>query len=158
MNAIKTSISFVLLMVYTIGLVQGITPRCNHYSVVEHVSNSGDEHHHKHHDHGQNEPADHAHVEHNGHLDDGAFDLLICVLEDIAHSESNNDDCHCVPTITNRTASDWTAKLRLLVVIVPFAILPEISIKTTYIFSPSRVMLSSPLLSDLPQRGPPSIS
>lgn len=158
MNAIKTSISFALLMVYTIGLVQGITPRCNHYSVVEHVANNDGEHHHEHHEHDGVAAEDHDHVEHNGHLDAGAFDLLICVLEDVSHSDLPSDGCHCVPTMTNRMGSDWTAKLRMLAVVVPFVILPETSTETTYHCSPTSFIPSSPLFSELPQRGPPSIS
>ena len=115
-------------------------------------------HHHEHHENDGATAEDHDHVEHNGHLDTGTFDLLVCVLEDLAHSKKDNDGCHCVPTITNRTASDWAAKLRMLAVIVPFTILPEVSTETTFYCSSSSVIPSSPLLSGLPQRGPPSIS
>ena len=158
MTAIKTALSFVLLMVYTVGLVQGVTPRCNHFSLLDDKESVENVHHHEHHDHTEDEAADHAHIEHNGHFDASAFDLLACVLEDVSHSDYPSDGCECIPTMTNRTSSDWMTKLRMLAVLVPFAILPEVSTKTTYNFSPSRVMLSSPLLSDLPQRGPPSIS
>lgn len=158
MQLLKPFISTLLLFIYCTGFAHGLTPRCNHYSVVEHVANTEETHHHEHHEHDDTTPEDHDHVEHNGHLDAGAFDLMICVLEDVAHSYPAEDGCHCVPTITNRMGSDWTVKLRMLAVIVPFTILPELSTKTTYHVSPSRVMLSSPLLSDLPQRGPPSIS
>jgi hypothetical protein len=158
MQLFGSFISTLLLFIYCTGFVHGLTPRCNHYSVVEHVANTDGEHHHEHHEHDGVATEDHDHVEHNGHLDAGAFDLLICLLEDVSHSDLPSDGCHCVPTMTNRTASDWTAKLRMLAVVVPFVIFPETSTETTFYCATSSVIPSSPLLSGLPQRGPPSIS
>ena len=158
MQLLKPFISTLLLFIYCTGFVHGLTPRCNHYSVVEHVAITEETHHHEHHHHDDSAEEEHEHVAHNGHFDASTFDLLACVLEDVSHSDHPSDGCECIPTMTNRTSSDWMTKLKMLAVLVPFAILPEVSTKTTYNFSPSRVMLSSPLLSDLPQRGPPSIS
>lgn len=158
MIAFRSFISTLLLIIYCTGFVHGLTPKCNHYLAGEPGSNTVEVHHHEHHEHDGGDVLDHDHIEHNGHLDAGAFDLLICVLEDVAHSNREHDNCHCVPIMTNRTASDWTAKMRMLAVVVPFVILPETSTETTYHCSPSSIFLSSPLLSKLPQRGPPSIS
>lgn len=155
MARVKSVISFLLLMVYSTGLVQGATPRCNHYGAEVEV---GEVHHHEHHEHADNEHVDHDHIVHNDHLDDGAFDLLLCVLEDVAHSEHPGDGCHCLPSISSRIGADWIGKMKLLAVVVPQLYETESTEQSNFYVLHSIGEIHSPFLKSSSQRGPPSIS
>lgn len=155
MATVKSVISFVLLMVYSIGLVQGATPRCNHYGAQ---SDLGEVHHHEHHDHADNEHVDHDHIIHNDHLDAGAIDLLLCVLEDVAHSEQPSDGCHCLPVISSRTGTDWIGKLKLIAVAVPLLEEIESTEQSNFYIAQNIGEIHSPYLKSSSQRGPPFIS
>jgi len=158
MQLLKPYLALFLLLTYTMGFAQGLTPRCNHYSVSDDLGGVENVHHHEHHDHAEEEAIDHGHIEHNGHLDHCAIDLVLCLLEDVSHSDHPGDDCHCVPTISSRTSSDWIGKLKLLAVVVPLFDNIEAEEQATFHVSLMLGQLQLPYLKSTSQRGPPSIS
>lgn len=89
MQVFRTIISFLILSVYLLGFGHAIMPHCqiscDDHSVVEKA------HHHDHHEHEQGDMHDHDHVTHGDHFDENWFDLLVCVLSDFEHHDS---ECH----------------------------------------------------------------
>jgi hypothetical protein len=159
MNALKSTISVLLLIVYAMGLAHGLTPRCNHYTEATGSNTIQIGHHHEHHEHGDEETVDHGHIEHNGHLDEGAIDLLICVLEDVTHSDNGEEGCHCVPTISSRTSADWVSKLKMMAVAVSFVSYVRLEPSEPFFdVERSTDEIRSAHLTGLGLRGPPSIS
>ena len=158
MQLFKPYLALFLLLTYTMGFAQGLTPRCNHYSLSNGLENVENVHHHEHHDHAEDEANDHGHIEHNGHLDHCAIDLVLCLLEDVSHSDHAGDDCHCVPTINNRTAIDWTGKLKLVAVVSTLFDSIETEEQTEFCVSQTLGDLQQPFLLNASKRGPPFIS
>ncbi len=115
MTRVKQLASFILLMIYSVGIVHGAIPH-SHFDgkddvlVLEH----GVPHHH-HHD--TNYIGSHTHVVHGGHLDNGLMDLLICLLSESEYEDIA--DLFIGGASVNEVSLDL-AKLQLAAVLVPF--------------------------------------
>ncbi len=83
--------SFLLLLVYTLGVGHNVIPHCHHGTAGE---GQADSHSHEHHTHSADEDLDHSHFEHADHLDHCVIDFLICVLSDSEHPHGEEENCH----------------------------------------------------------------
>ena len=160
MQILKPFISLFLLMTYTVGFAQGLTSVCSHNSTVRVRTERTSAHQHAHHVHEGSELENHDHVQHRDHFDENAFDLLMCVLEDAADKQHpSSDNCHCIPTTSNRAAADQLAKMKLLAVLVPhFINLQKEELPVEYSYSTEIGSISDPFSESLSQRGPPVFS
>jgi hypothetical protein len=160
MQLLKQIGSILLLMIYSLGMVHGFIPH-SHYAeladgvVFEHGVEHGSNHLHHHHD--ANDTGNHTHVAHNGHLDHGFMDILICILSE-AH-QTDIADLFISGNSLNEVSLD-AAKLQLAAVLVSFMTIHVEEIVPKTAVCPSDVELSYRYshISAASRRGPPTVS
>lgn len=155
----RALIASLLLFAYALSFAHNAIPHChhalrisdgNHLHAVEHNHHGTDYH--------KGEPVDHTHISHKDHLDDGLFDLLICLFSETEHPDQDESDRY-FPSANKNHKKDDPAKPKLTLVVLaglfmdfndnsaPAAACPEI--RFSYI---------APLVANAPHRGPPAIS
>lgn len=119
--------------------------------VIEHGVEHGFYHHNA------NETGNHTHVAHNGHLDNGFMDMLICILSEADYTDIA--DLFISGSSSNEIPLE-ASKLQLAAVLVSFISIDieETAPKTAV--RPSEVDLSyqSSHISAASRRGPPAVS
>jgi hypothetical protein len=156
MQRIKFILSFLLLISIFGGMVHNVSPYClNGDNVYFQLDNN---HKHEHPDHEINKETNHKHVQHDNHLDEGYFDLLVCVLNDV---EIPSDDCdfNCFVLWNHKESQFDKNKLKLLVYAIASAF-TEINVENTIqnISNKNNDIYTTPSLEHSPHRGPPIFS
>jgi|GEM_PF-6550364 len=82
MRLLKSFISFLLILSYTLGLAHNIVPH-EHDESTGHHKNHSHEHHHSAHDHHSSD------IAHAGHHDHNLMDFMKCLLTDLEHIDAN---------------------------------------------------------------------
>ena len=156
MQEIKFILSLFLLISILGEIVLNVSPYClRGDKVLVRLDNN---HEHEHHDHEINKETDHKHVQHNNHLDDGYFELLVCLLNDI-EIPSDKCDLNCFVLWNQRENKFDKNNLKLFISVIISAFteinventIQNISIQNDYIYPP-------PTLEHSPLRGPPIFS
>jgi hypothetical protein len=157
MNTRRIVFSVLLLVVYALGYSHSVLAFSHQHS-KEGVFTVGSAHHHPHYEHAIGEIVDHEHVEHQGHLDDGLLDFLMCIL---AESESSTSDVSECSFLTSKSIIEFTdvfANAHLANIQLNYLhsfYIQQYSIRI--VVDASGASLLSPFTSD-PNRGPPSTS
>jgi len=151
----RVVISFLLLPIYSLVLAHNLVPHCQEFSSVDVVTHQEKEnhHHHAHHQHSLDEviSSDHEHIWHQGHYDEGVYDLLECFLSEIEHCGVE----HGYPLNTSDSSLKKLAKSKVIVVL--FALLLDLGQNkiTTNYGTNVNAIFSPPPLEHSPHRGPP---
>ena len=157
MQFYKTIISLLLLLTYSLGFAHNLIPHCHNSESTEHIVEH-DGHHHSHqHNTIEHSNSDHEHIAHKGHLDEGIYDYLVCLIHETETPESECEIEHCFTVNVN----DNNLKLnKLQSTIVLFAIFQPIpKDETTQSYAGyDEIRYLSPPIEDSPHRGPPVIS
>lgn len=154
MSPKKSVLAVFLLCVYGISLVHSFVPHCHHFlgAIVENHTHVIDYDH--------QEKGDNTHVDfsHNGHVDGGIFHLLVCLLSETSHADSEENLASFVNVKESlKKMADEAAKpaispagLRLpdvLALSLPFQSAPD-----------GLLYIPDPPSAARPYRGPPQLS
>lgn len=150
MNFIKTGISFLLLLTYSLGFAHNLVPHCS--SILPHESHA---YSHQHHSHQSPHEEDHMHVVHQNHVDDGLLDYVLCVVNDTGNEEHECVEDHFF-TIQNNAIS-LKKIIYLPTSIILFAINNELkeALMATRFMLENNITYVSPPLKNTSLRGPP---
>ena len=153
-------ISCLLLVTYTLGFAHSLIPHCEagdteHQIAAHEGSNS--HHHHEHHQHAPEDNVDHEHIIHNGHLDGGLYDFIVCLLSDAQHPRNDCNLQHYLPAITNDKIDTKISKTRLVATLFALCCI-IIQNEELPSFSSELANYLSPHIEHTPYRGPPSFS
>ncbi|MCB0410726.1 MAG: hypothetical protein KDD29_10940, partial [Flavobacteriales bacterium] len=87
MQIIRSSISFLLLLVYSISFAHDLIPHCHFSEATEQIAaENGEQHPHlENHKHAKIEDLDDDDILHQNHLDDSLFDFLVCIFSELDH-------------------------------------------------------------------------
>ena len=150
-------LSMLLLFAYSLGMAHSLIPHCHHglqTTTEDHQHLIG----HLHHEHKSNEHETHDYVSHGGHLDEGLFDLLVCILSEVEQPQA---EYHCSPTLPAVQSSVWAqADLSVPFVIVLFDVLFNAELEPASVISNHEVVIDyqSADATAFPHRGPPVLS
>lgn len=157
MHKYKMIISAALLSVYALVFAHNLIPHCHQLEFLGGESHEMCVHqNHEHHTAG-NASTDHEHVYHNGHMDEGLFDFLICVLSEVEHPSTGTDAMHYLESDNDfrLSAFEWIINVQPLAAILNIELEDEAS---SGAFIVEQEHASSLLLDTAsPLRGPPII-
>ena len=147
-------LSMLLLFAYSLGMAHSLIPHCHHglqTTTEDHQHLIG----HLHHEHKSNEHETHDHVSHGGHLDEGLFDLLVCILSE---GEQPQAEDHCAPILPAVQNATWTqSELNATFVFALFDALIHTDLELASVTSNQEVVIDyeSTDVAGFPHRGPP---
>ena len=152
----------ILLLTYSLGFAHNIIPHSHDSETEHHEENhehEGHHHHHHHHHHSTSKQltANHEHITHGNHFDEGLYDLLICFLHE-AHQEDECENQHYIPANTNRIIINKLQVNKLVATLFSITLESEMSELISENQIDSETSYLSPSVEDTPLRGPPSIS
>ena len=160
MQTSKLIISSFLLFVYSFGFAHYLIPHCEKESSAIHVYYEQEVIGHQHHDiNSYNEHSDeHEHLQHEGHVDDGILDFLICFLSEVEHQENASSlEVYLSVKTDTKAPRLFESKLQLLAVL---SVLNNLDLhsysKTNY--EEILGVYISPLIHQSPNKGPPYFS
>jgi hypothetical protein len=146
----KVIISISLLLVYSLGFAHNLIPHSHELNEAFIDHSEIGHHHHQHTGEHEHLEEDHEHVAHGSHIDESLYDYLVCMLFEMEHQE-HGCELHYVPQV------EKVVNTHLLTVI------PAKAISNANNFSkpkPNSVIVPgyfSPLISEIPLRGPPLV-
>ena len=152
----KTVISLILILSYSIGFAHNLIPHCTDFhSDGEHSESAHHNHSHHTHDDGNFVEENHDHVEHDDHFDDGYLDYLICLIDNLDHSNGScNLECY-TPLVEYKFANNEDIQSQDLEVDwIESDFFPEYSVED---YRTNTILTNSVLgIEQRPERAPPS--
>lgn len=149
----KIFISVILLLVYTIGFSHNLIPHTHDIDTEDEiVVHNEDHHHHKTH---KEKHANHEHISHGDHFDEGFYELLICFLHTAENQSKDCDNHYYIATDHNRIITS-KQQVKLLATIVALYNEPEESFLFSEFYAVAELKIRPPLITNSPLRGPPS--
>lgn len=158
MHKYKMVISTVLLSVYALVFAHNLVPHCHQLEYAGGGSHEMCMHqNHEHHTAGT-ASTDHEHVYHNGHMDEGLFNFLICVLSEVEHPSTGTDAMHYLESDNDFriSAFEWLLKVQPIAAIFILDIEDEASFGS--MVNEQEHATSILLDTSSPLRGPPVFS
>lgn len=162
----KVIISLFLLLTYVIGYAHSLLPHHADTEAVEQSSMNIDGKHH-HHNHMQASPSENSKnnrlIEHEHHYDDGLFDLIVCLINEVEHQENDcNFDFYDLANpiaIENKANSKHNpVKARFVAVFVAVLNLSIQNNKPATINPEFTIVYNAPPITQSPNRGPPTLA
>ncbi len=150
-------ISSILLLAYCLSFAHNLIPHCHHaigQLAIPHTHAVQHEHHEEGDHHGDE---NHTHIAHQGHLDEGLVDLLVCLLTETEHPGSDAGE-HFVMPNTELHKLDISSKIQITSMLIYW--LFDFSEDCTLLVARPEIHsdYTAPLLAHSPLRGPPTIS
>lgn len=155
----RVVISCLLLFTYTFGFAHNLIPHCEASDIKHQTTHEGNSHHHhEHHQHTTEDNVDHEHIAHNGHLDGGLYDFIVCFLSDTEHPTNDCNLKHYLLSKTNEKVDTKLAKIKLASILFAISrIVKQDESFSNFSSKPAAIYLSPPI-EQFPYRGPPSFS
>ena len=157
----RAIISLLLLLTYSLGFAHYLIPHCE-ASNIEHqvaASQENPHHHHEHHQHtSDDKDIDHEDIVHNGHLDAGLYDYIVCFLSDAEHPAEDCNLQHYLPANTNDKIDSQLSKAQFVAVLFTVFCIVKQDEALPKSRSEFAAVYLSPPIGDSPYRGPPSLS
>jgi hypothetical protein len=95
----RATISFILLMCYSLGITHNLVPHCLSGEADDHIEEQGvTHHHHAHHFHDHEVPVQRSasHIQHKDHCDTDIYDFFICLLTELEHPATSCETLQCL--------------------------------------------------------------
>ena len=150
----KVFISFILLLIYSFGFAHNLIPH------NEDVDENGQVTHiHEHHVHTEGEAEhDHLHIQHQNHIDEGIFDLIVCFLSEVKHPASDCTETHLLSNELDVSASQNFYSVKLTSMVLTFLSQPSELVNSTFTSVNDDEVYDFIPLERSPHRGPPTFS
>jgi len=147
-------ISFFLLLTYTVGFAHQIIPHHQDNAGAKHFCEAESENHHE---NAVDNCLELICFSHTDHCDEGIYDLLVCLFNDVNHPEDDCDNELYTVAPNNEKGFDELSKVKIAAILI--STFAEVNFTTsTPIFDQNiQVKYLSPFPSDTPLRGPPTL-
>ena len=156
----KVIIATLFLLTYTIGFAHNLIPHCSaacgELPVAAHQETG--HHHHAHHEHDHGEDSGHDHIEHNGHLDGGLLDYVVCLLSEMEHPATDCQIEVCLPASTANTVPEALSNVTCIALLYSVFELAEQDEPLQAGHSEAVTSYTAPPIAECPHRGPPTPS
>lgn len=156
----KVIIASLLLLTYTVGFVHNLIPHCSagcaELPLATHEESG--HHHHAHHEHDHGDQTDHDHIAHNGHLDGGFFDYVVCLLSEMEHPATDCKSDVCLPASSLNNIPESLAAAHCITLLCAMCAAPEQNEPQQYTYSKAAPAYTAPPIAECPHRGPPTPS
>jgi hypothetical protein len=154
----KVILSYCLLLIYFVGFAHDLIPHC-HDLAGHKESIQANHHHHEHHSHNseKEKKPNHSHIPHGDHIDEGIYDLIVCLLSEAEHFDSICG-AHLLPPHGENSKGELTSN-KLFKYSTVFSLGSKLSesLLISRVGKLPRAYLS-PSVSEFPHRGPPFFS
>lgn len=113
---------------------------------------------HEHHEEGDNHGEEnHTHISHQGHLDEGLVDFLVCLLTETEHSGSDTGEYFVLPNSELRKL-DISSKIKVANILIFWLFDFSEDCTSFVVQSEINSVYTAPLVANSPHRGPPTVS
>jgi hypothetical protein len=149
----KLIISLLLLLTYSVGFTHNLVPHC--CDTPPHENRTTTHHHHSATD---EQIAEHDHVTHNDHFDEGIYDYIICLVNEADNSETKCSVEHCFTINSNVFSLKKMNTLQTAVVLFAVVSIPVEDAPISNFLKKEELAYASPPIENSPHRGPPTFS